>query len=292
MTVFEAYHLAQPFYDWLGVDTTNLSREWLRNPLGILSGAGFALSASFGLCLLWYIALHNASSIAKTWDSAGPVLTALRAGGLFTLGCFLLVGSYFLATMRHGVIDYISLFHAAQQGQQAGGSIGQSVFFFLTLLVPFAAAYIHHQIGQSAYWVRRHDLTLKQEAWDRQNEERVLAAERLADRRALLQQNRERLERQRTLLQNQRQALAQHAQAAQRQRLERLEQARRSTEVYARSLLAALHQDRYCFIRIAHRCKAEHLLPEQVGRHTPDLSQPPLPFLHALLPAGSNGQGD
>jgi oligopeptide/dipeptide ABC transporter ATP-binding protein len=86
-----------------------LSREWLRNPLGVVSGAGFALSASFGLCLLWYLALRNASSIARTWDSAGPVLTALRVGGLFTLGCFLLVGSYLLASMRHGVINYVTI---------------------------------------------------------------------------------------------------------------------------------------------------------------------------------------
>ena len=27
MTFFEAYHLVQPFYDWLGVDSTNLARE-------------------------------------------------------------------------------------------------------------------------------------------------------------------------------------------------------------------------------------------------------------------------
>jgi hypothetical protein len=292
MTVFEAYHLAQPFFDWLGVDTTNLAREWLRNPLGVASGAGFALSASFSLCLLWYLALRNASSIAKTWDSAGPVLTALRVGGLFGLGCFLLVGTYLLATMRHGMIGYFGMFHDAQQGLHSGGGIGQSVFFFLTLLVPFAAAYIHHRIGQSVFWERRRDSLQKQEQWDRQNEERVLAAEGLAARRNLRQQERERLEGQRTLLQNQRQSLAQHAQAAQRTHLERLEQARRSTEAYARSLLAALQQDRYYFIRLANKYKAEHLVPQQVGRYANDLSQPPLPFVHALLPVATNGHGN
>ena len=216
ITVFEAYHLVQPFYDWLGVDSTNLAREWLRNPLGVLSGAGFALSASFSLCLLWYLALRSALSIAETWDSAGPVLTGLRAGGLFTIGSFLFVGSYLLASMRHGMFGYIDMSHAAQQGQQSGGDIGQSVFLFLTLVVPFAAAYLHHRIGQSAYWGRRDDSILKQKQWDRHNEELTLAAERFADRRALRQQRREQLEQERARFQNQRQALAQRAQAARR----------------------------------------------------------------------------
>jgi hypothetical protein len=292
MTVFEAYQLVPPFYDWLGVDSTNLAREWVRNPLGVASGAGFALSASFGLCLLWYLELRNASSIAKTWDSAGPVLTALRTTGLFGLGCFLLVGTYLLATMRHGMFHFIDLFHAAQQGQPTGADIGQSVFFFLMILVPFAAAYIHHRIGQSAYWLRRRESILKQEQWNRQNEERVLAAKRLADRRALRQQKQVQLERKRALLQNQLQILAQRAQAAQRQQVARLEQAQKATEVYARSLCAALQQDFYYFLRLAKRHKAEHLVPEQVRRHTNDPSQSPLPFVHALPPAGNNGHGD
>jgi hypothetical protein len=289
MTVFEAYHLVQPFYDWLGVDSTNLSREWLRNPMGVLSGAGFALSASFSLCLLWYLALRNALSIVRTWESAGPVLTGLRAGGLITIGSFLFVGSYLLATMRHGMIGYIDMFHAAQQGQQSGGDIGQSVFLFLTLVVPFAAAYIHHRIGQSAYWGRRDESILRQEQWDRHNEERVLAAERLADRRALPQQRREQLEQEHTQLQNQRQALAEQAQAAQRTHRERLEQARNATAVYARRLLAALQQDRYYYLRMVKSRKAD---PEQGRHHATDLSQAPLPFVHALLPVGTNGHDD
>jgi hypothetical protein len=291
MTVFEAYHLAQPFFDWLGVDTTNLAREWVRNPVGVASGAGFALSASFGLCLLWYLALRNASSIAKTWDSEGPVLTALRVGGLLGLSCFLLVVTYLLATMRHGFVGDIQHYLGNQLGQQSGADLGQSVFFFLTLLVPFAAAYIHHRIGQSAFWERRRDSILKQEQWDRQNEERVLADERLADRRALRQQERERIERERTLLQNQRQALAQRAQTAQRTQLERLEQARWSTEVYARSLLAALEQDRLYFLRAANRCNALHLVPDAAGDHAQSPTKPRR-FVHPLLPVGSNGHGN
>ena len=286
MTLFEGYQLALPFLDWIGVDTTNLPREWQRNPMGVISGAGFALSASVGLLLLWYLVLRFASLISKTWQSADPVLIALRVGGIFALCCILIVGSYLLANMRHGMADDISRLMVIQQGQQSGAGMGKSVFFFLTLLVPFAAAYLHHKMAQSGYWVRRCDIILKQEQWDLQEEEHRLADERLADRMDLRRQRRERLERQRTLLQNQRRALAEHAQAAQRQRLERLEQARWSTEVYARSLLAALEQDRYYFLRAAHRCQAEHLLSEQV-RHPAMIPQP---FVHALLPNGRNGQ--
>jgi hypothetical protein len=287
MAIFEGYQLALPYLDSIGVDTTNLAREWVKNPMGIVSGAGFAVSSSVGLFLLWHIVLHHAGLISKRWQSAGPVMTALRVAGIVGLCGILLVGTYLLATMRHGMVGGVLGLLQAQQVQPAGADMGQSVFFFLTLLVPFAAAYVHHQMGQSQYWMRRRDGMLKQEQWDLEEEQRFLAAERLADRRDLRQQNREGIEHQRTQLQNQRQALAERAQAAERQRLERLEQARHSTEVYARSLLAALEQDRHYFIRAANRCQAEHLVPAQARRHAQ--AQPPQPIVHSLLPAGRNG---
>jgi hypothetical protein len=290
MTVFEGCQLGLPYLDSIGVDTTNLAREWVRNPIGIVSGAGFAVASSVGLFLLWHLVLRHAGLLSKSWQSEGPVLTALRVGGIFGLCCVLLVGTYLLANMRHVLSGDVLSILQIPQGQQSGAGIGQSVFLFLTLLVPFAAAYLHRQIEQSAYWLRRRDITLKQAQWDQENEERVIATERLADRRNLLQQKRDEIEHQHTLLQNQLQALAQRAQAAQRQQLARLEAARRATKVYARSLLAALQQDRYYFIRLAHRYKADHLVPEQVRRHTNDQSQPPLPFVHPLLPAAHNGQ--
>ena len=108
MIQFEGYQLALPFLDWIGVDTTNLPREWQRNPMGVISGAGFALSASVGLFFLWYLVLCSAALIAKTWQSADPVLIALRVGGIFALCCILLVGSYLLANMRHGMAGDVS----------------------------------------------------------------------------------------------------------------------------------------------------------------------------------------
>jgi hypothetical protein len=288
MIQFEGYQLALPFLDWIGVDTTRLGKEWLRNPIGIISGAGFALSASVGLFLLWYLLLRRAALISETWQSADPGMTALRVGGILALCCILFAGTYVLANMRHGLADDIARLGDIQQGQHSGADMGKSVFLFLTLLVPFAAAYIHHQLGQSAYWVHRHDIILKQEQWDREEEELLLAAKRLADQRDLRQRNRERIERQRTQLQNQRRALAQRAQAAQRQQLAQLEQARHSTEVYARSLLAALEQHRYYYIRASNRCQADHLVPEQARRDAK--AQPARPKIQTLLPAGRNGQ--
>jgi len=288
MTVFEGYQLALPYLDSIGVDTTNLAREWVRNPMGIVNGAGFALSATAGLFLLWHLVLRHASQLANSWQSAGPVLTALRTGGVVGICGILLAGTYLLANMRHGMAGGVLGLLQLQQGQQSGADINQSVFFILTLIVPFAAAYLHHQIGKSAYWQCRRDITLQQAQWDREEEERLLAAQRLAGRRALRRQQRDRIENQRTLLQNQRQALTQRAQIAERRRLEWLKQACRSTEVYARSLLAALEQDRYYFTRMAKRCNAEHLVPEQLRSHAN--AQPSQPF-HALLPAGRNGHG-
>ena len=141
-------------------------------------------------------------------------------------------------------------------------------------------------MAQSVYWVRRRDIILMQEQWDLEEEERRLADERLAERRDLRQQRRERLERQRAQLQDQRQALAEYAQAAQRQRRDRLKQARRATEIYARSLHAALQQDFYYYLRAVHRCQAEHLLSEQGRRDATG----PQPFVRALLPDHRNGQ--
>ena len=203
MALFEGYQLALPYYDTIGVDITNLSREWLRNPMGVVSGAGFALSATVGLFLLWHLVFRRSSSIAKNWDSAGPVMTALQVSGIFTLCCILFAVTFAFANMRHGTADAVIRLWSTQQGQPSAADIGQSVFLFLTLLVPFAAAYIHRQIGKSAYWIRRRDILQKQAQWDREEEERLLAHERLADRRNLRQQELEKLERRRTLLQNQ-----------------------------------------------------------------------------------------
>jgi hypothetical protein len=287
MTLFEAYQLALPFLDWMGVDTTNLPRAWHRQPIDVVGGAGFALSASVGLLLLWYLVLRLGALLSTSWDSAGPGIIALRAGGLFFLGFGLLVGTFLLATMRHGMIDDVFGLREAQQGQPAGAGIGQSVFFFLTLIVPFAAAYLHHRMGQSAYWQRRQDTALKQAQWDRDEEERVLAAERLADLRDLRREEREGIEHHRTLLRQKRQALAERVQAAQRGRQAQLKQARLSTEVYARSLLAALEQDRYYFLRFVNRYKAFHLLPDAAGDYAQSPTKPRR-FIPAL-PAGSNG---
>jgi hypothetical protein len=255
----------------------------------VLSGAGFAFASATGLFLLWHQVLSRASFLSKTWQSETPGLNALRVGGIVALCAVLLVGTYLLANMRHGMAGGVSLYWQNQQGQQSAADMNQGVFVFLALIVPFAAAYLHHRLDQSTYWQRRRDITLKQEQWDLKEEERILAAEGLADRRALRQQKRERLEQERTLFQNQRQAVAERAQAAQRTHREHLEQAQNATAVYARSLLAALQQDRYYYLRMV-KSRKDHLVPEQGRRHTTDLSQAPLPFVHALLPVGDNGQ--
>jgi hypothetical protein len=282
MTIVESYQLALPMLDAIGVDTTRLSREWTMNPSGVVGGAGFALAASAGLFFLWYLILRSAGALVRSWDSAAPSLIVRQGAGLFFLCCGLLVGTFVIANLRHGMSHDVTEFMGVKQ------ATGNSVFLFLTLLVPCASAYVHHRISQSAYWQRRRDIIAAREQWASAEEERLVPAETLADRMRLLLQTRVWVEQQRTLLRTKRSDLAKRAQDAHQQRLARLEQARRSTETYARTLLAALEQDRYYFLRQAQRSKALHLVPAEARGQS--LAHPqPRYGARALLSAASNG---
>ena len=282
MTMVESYQMALPILDSVGVDTTRLAREWTMNPLGVLGGAGFALAASVGLFFLWYLILRSAGALSRSVDSAAPGLIVRQGAGIFFLCCVLLVGTCVIANLRHGMTNDVTEFMGAQQG------MGHSVFLFLTLLVPFASAYVHHRIGQSACWQRRREIIAAQQQWEREEEERLVPAETLADRMHLIQQRRAWIEQQRTQLRNKRSGLVKRAQAAQQQRRARLEQARSSTAAYARTLIAALEQDRYYFHRAAQRSKALHLVPAEARGQS--LAHPqPRHFVRALLSAARNG---
>lgn len=49
----EAWQFAVPFLNVTGIDVSDLSSEWVRNPIGILNGSGFALAVSAGICIVW-----------------------------------------------------------------------------------------------------------------------------------------------------------------------------------------------------------------------------------------------
>jgi hypothetical protein len=284
MTMVETYQLALPMLDSTGVDTTRLSSAWTENPLAVLGGAGFALAASAGLFFLWYLVLRSAGALLKSVDSGAPGLIVRQGAGLFFLCCGLLTGTFIIANLRHGMADGVTEFLGAP-------GMGNNVFLFLTLLVPFASAYLHHRASQSACWQARSDTIAAQQQWEREEDERLVPHETLADRMSLIQQGRTWIEEQRTQLRTKRSLLADRAQAAQQQREARLERARHSTEAYARTLLCALQQDRYYFLGQAHRSKALHLLSDEPQHNTQAGSTAPRQSFRPLLTDGRNGHG-
>jgi hypothetical protein len=283
MTIVESYQLVLPMLDSSGIDTTRLSSAWTDNPLGVVGGAGLALAASVGLFFLWSLVLRSAGALLRSVDSQAPALIVRQGAGLFFLCCGLLTGTFTISNLRHGMADGVTGFLGAP-------GMGNSVFLFLTILVPFASACLHHRASQSACWQARSDTIAAQQQWEREEDERLVPHETLADRMSLIQQGRTWIEEQRTQLRTKRSRLADRAQADQQQREARLEQAHHSTEAYARTLLCALQQDRYYFLRQAHRSKALHLLSDEPQCHT-QAGPAPRQSFRPLLTAGRNGHG-
>ena len=282
MTIVELFQLAFPFLDSIGVDTTNLPAEWAKSPLTVLAGGAFSLPVTAGLIISWHVLLRRSVALARILDSAAPRVIVRQAAGIIALCCVLLIGSLLIAGLRHGMAPGVSEFSGVQQG------MGNGAFLFLTLLVPFCAAFIHHEIAKSPYWQRRRDIVAEQEQFDRAEEAQRVPGETLADRQQLIQRRRDWIENQRALLRDKRNALFQRAQAAQQQRHSRLVEAQRSTKTYARTLIATLEEHRYSFIRAAYRCKALHLVPKEARDQSMAPSQPRR-FVAKLLPVARNG---
>jgi hypothetical protein len=284
MTMVETYQLLLPMLDSMGIDTTRLASAWTDNPLSVLGGAGYALSASSGLFFLWNLVLRRAAALVKSVDSAAPGQIAAHAAGLFLLCCGLLAGTLAISSLRHGMADGVTGFLGAP-------GMGQSVFLFLTILVPFASAYLHHRASQSACWQARSDTIAAQQQWEREEDERLVPHETLADQMSLIQQGRTWIEEQRTQLSTKRSSLATRAQVDQQQQEARLQQARRLTEAYARTLHSALVQDRNYFLSQAHRSKALHLLADEPQHNSQAGQAPHRQSFRPLLTSGRNGHG-
>lgn len=284
LLLVETYQLALPMLDAIGVDTSRLGSEWSLNPLGVFGGVSLALAASAGLFFLWYLIIRSACAFVRSVDSGPPLRIVRRGVGVFCLGVALLAGSLVIATLRHGMTTDGMAFNGSQQG------MGTGVFLFLTLLVPFASAYVHYRTSQNAYWERRREIIAAHEdrVWD--EEERRVPAETLADRMQLILQRRAVIEKARAQLRARRSVLARRAQALQSKRLARLQQAQRSTEAYARTLLKALEQDRYSYLCAAHRSHALHLVPAALRGQCP-ITPHPGSVIRALLTSARNGHG-
>jgi hypothetical protein len=257
MIACEAYQFAIPFLNTIGVDVSNLASELVGNRIGVLQGFGFAGAAAAAVAHAWYLTIRSAASIPQRWGAEAPGVTAMRAGGACTL-CLCLIGiTYGIASMRHGAALSAGTFLGLQHGQASTPRMGIGVFVLLTLLVPFAAAYLVHRLSESPFWVRWQVIREKQDQWDRDDTQRHLAGQRLADRLRQRQEKRDRIEQRRDALRHKRRELAERAQAAERRRLARLDTARQYGVAYAHSLLAALTRDRHYFIRAARKRKAD-----------------------------------
>jgi hypothetical protein len=264
IVLLEAYTFAVPYLNMFGVDVSRLGKEWQGNPIGVVSGAGFALAASAVVFLLWYMVIRGVLSLASSWRSESPGMTGVKAVGLLLLGVLLVVFSYYMAAMRRSTGESFGALQQSQQapepGQTTGGEMGDGVFFLLTILVPFGAAYVLHRIGTSAIWRRRRELSTERDRWDQEERERQLARDRLVERMDLLQAKRDGIEHRRDALRAKHRALEERAQALAQQRLVALERERRDGLRFANDLFAALVQANYYFVRAARRRKAYHLI--------------------------------
>jgi hypothetical protein len=261
-TLVEVFQLSMPFLDLIGVDTTALTLEWARNPIAVMGGVGSALVATTGLTLVWHLLISLTVELAG-WEKRGLLWSGAKLVRLCFLSVFLLVGTVAIANLRHGSAVGIGEFQAAQLGQYAGPRSGSLVYVFMTFLLPAFSAYLHHKISLSAYWKQRRDIQALQARWDRIEEEKRQAGERRARARQLLLKKRARLEQELALLRARRMAIAGRVRAAQKEWLDMLDAACLASVIHARSLLAALEQDKISYLRAAPRPQALPLVSEE-----------------------------
>jgi len=253
----EAWQFALPYLNATGVDVSNLAAEWHRNPLATLLGSSFALAAAAAVFLLWYVVIERTVAIAKRvnaqpwWKTAGQALAPLVLGGL------LLLTTCGIGAMRHGFSHGARDLLATLQGQAPAGRGSEAVFVLLTLIVPLAVAYLQHTSSASDIWEQRQHVRAQQVQWDQAEAEALLVRERRAELMRLPAVERDRLERKRDEARRKLRELAEYAQAIEGGIREWLEAARRFGLAYVHSLVAALEQDRYFFLKAARPGRAE-----------------------------------
>jgi hypothetical protein len=293
ITGVESFQMSLPFLDhFAGVDTSNLPAEWSRNPLGVLGGVGLALMATTGLMVLWHWVITCAVAISTTWDTAGPGKTGLHLAAIVVLVLALTIGTFFFASLRHGMAEDGITLRNTTQGVLSGSQTGTGVFVFLTFLLPSISAYLLHTIRTCSYWQTRADRQAQQAKFDRDKDERLFATEAHTDSMDLLLQKRARIEQEQARLLQRRLALAERVNTAREERIEQLEQARLAAQKFVLTLIAALDVAKYYFYRAANRCKALHLLPDGMPPPPPPPGSPSRwQSVRALLTAGRNGHG-
>ena len=173
------------------------------------------------------------------------------------LAVFLTMTTWRIGALRHRMGQTSGTFLSAMHGQVAGNPNGE-IWVLLTLIVPTAVAYMMHQTSQIR--AEHAKAAVLQRAWDAEQNARLELRER---REALLRMAREekaRLEAKREEARARIRALQQRAHNAEKALRDRVELERRYGVAFIRSVIAALEQDRFYFIKAARSQNALHLL--------------------------------
>ena len=259
LVLVELFQLTWPFLDMQGIDTGNLSAEWERSPIAILGGVACAFAATTGLMFCWHLLMSEAQVLSSGWQTEGAWSSAGKLVRLAVIFVFLLYGTFLISSLRHGQAVSASAFADTAPGESTSHP-GAGVFVFLSLLVPAAGAYIERRTAQSSCRQRRSEIQAENEKSARAQDQEHLGPDQKANGLALFRIKRSQLEQDQERLEARRRALADHVRVARDHWLNSLKTERRATELFWRTLVAALELDRSHFFRFARKTGAVHLL--------------------------------
>jgi len=255
--VAEAYQFALPYFDVTGIDSTNLAAEWVRNPLGIITGAAFALGASGALFLFADQVVENGLNLFK------GEFRGVRAAvtGLWVCILLALIG---------GAACGIGAMRGDLSNNATGSaSVGRgTLFMLLTTMLPFGVAFLHQKIHAARG--RRDEVRTAQRNWDAEQEQMRRTGERreerlrqaFVDERATEQRQRElrdlidRLDKEADEIQRQASTELMTEELALR---EQLAADRHYLLTFLNAVEAAIEKDRYQFVKRARKRHPELL---------------------------------
>jgi len=279
----EAYQFALPWFNLNGIDAANLPAEWRRDPSGILLGAAFALMASGGLFVLTHWLFELGRSLYQRKHCLGQALA--KSAGTLTLAVLLGATAYYVGALRHGAAGASQSFLAAMGEQSARDDSGTTVFFLVTILVPLAVAWIWHKAAAIAD--RRNEVRARQREWDAEENRRIEVAERREEILRQMREERESLQHQMDGASDRIRNLERRTQEAELQLRQTVDTWRRYAAAFAGSLVAAMEQDRYYFVREARR-RGRH---ELLGERPPASHNNVVNAVPAVWVRGRNGHG-
>jgi hypothetical protein len=265
----EAWQFALPYLNATGVDTTNLAQEWRRNCLGILAGGGFAFSASAGIFILWHGAWQAAVASFRRVTAVPWWQTACRGAFAMTLSTLLIATAVGIGWLRGDASQAASALMGALQRQGAAEHRSAGVFVLLTVMVPFAAAYLQHKSSESAVWQERQRAHEAQAQWDAAVHQAWSVRERWSALLRMSQTECRHLERQCAATRQHIRDLADQVCASEKNHRARLEAEHRAGRDYGQRLLKALQQDRYYFLKTTSPGWGITRMCAWLGRHGP-----------------------